>query len=143
MQSSPPRVHGLAGLVDELDDRLPRTTPAPPPRRDVRRRVLPRWIALALTVFVVLGAAWAAFQPTGERCEFDESICAIEDLDIDALLVTVPDADLFDLLPPIEQIDPDDSLTLGDVLRLEGIRDVDPSTLLTPSQVDRVLRQLD
>ena len=147
MQGSPPRTRGLAGLVTELDDRLPRTTPPTTParrdRRPLRTRTLPTWIAFGLIAAMVFVAAWAAVRPTEEVCEFDDGICAIEGLDIDALMVTVPDAELFELLPPIEQIDPDDSLTLGEVLRLDGIRDRDPSTLLTPNQVDRVLRRLD
>ena len=36
-----------------------------------------------------------------------------------------------------------DSLTLRDVLQLDGIRDMDPESLLTPTEIDRVLQQLD
>lgn len=94
-------------------------------------------VALAIT------AAWAVGDPTGTTCEFEAAICPVKDLDIDAFLLTVPEADLFDVLPSIDVLDPDDSLTLGEILRLEGVRDLDPSTLLTPSQIDRVRRHLD
>lgn len=146
MNGSPMRARGHATLVNELDDRLPRASQIPPPggvANDVRRRTLPTWLGMMAIVGLFIGAAWIAVQPAGDSCRFDETICSIQHLDIDALLLAVPDADLFDLLPAIDEIDPDDSLTLGDVLDLEGVREVDPTTLLTPSEIDRVLDHLD
>ena len=145
MDGSSTRVQGLAGLVTELDDRLPRTPLEGPgaDARERRRRTRPTWLAFLALTGIFLAAGWWLLKPTSDTCEFSETICAIEDLDIDALLLTVPDADLFDVLPAIDEIDPDDSLTLRDVLELDGIRELDPETLLTPTEIDRVLRQLD
>ena len=148
MQEPSPAIRSLAVLVDELDDRLPRTesapTPAPGssarPLRAGRRR---SWTALMAIMALAIAAAWAVGDPTRATCEFEAAICPVKDLDIDAFLLTVPEADLFDVLPSIDVVDPHDSLTLGEVLRLEGVRDLEPSTLLTPSQIDRVLRHLD
>lgn len=146
MEGSSPQVQGIASLVTELDARLPRAAPKSPGRFDrkwLRRRTVPAAIAFSVVVALLVAAGSAALNRAADRCELGEAICAIEHLDIDAVLLTVPDADLFDLIPPIEQIDPDDSLTIGDVLRLDGIRELDPSTLLTPSEIERVRRQLD
>ena len=138
-------MQGLAGLVSELDDRLPRTE-LPKEGDDIRIVRGPTraiWITFAVIAALVLGLGLLVLRPAADRCPFEDSICAIAHLDIDALLLAVPDANLFDVLPAIDEIDPDDSLTLGDVLMLDGIRERDPSTLLSPAQIERVLRHLE
>ncbi len=138
---SPRRGKSFAGLVTELDDRLPREElPIEPV---MPGRTLPTWVAFGLICIVFVGGGWFVLKPTQDTCEFSETVCAIEDLDIDALLLTIPDADLFDLLPAIDELDPEDQLTFGDILRLEGIRDLDISSLISPSEFERVLNQLD
>ena len=137
----PRRGNSFAGLVTELDDRLPREEP--PGDVVMPGRTVPTWVAFALICIVFVGGGWLVLKPTQDTCEFSETVCVIEDLDIDALLLTIPDADLFDILPSIDEIDPDDQLTLGDVLRLDGIRDLDPGSLISPTELDRVLNQLD
>ena len=137
---APRRGKSFAGLVTELDDRLPREEA--PVETVMPGRTVPTWVAFALICIVFVGGGWLVLKPTQDTCEFSETVCAIEDLDIDALLLTIPDADLFDLLPAIDEIDPDDQLTLGDVLRLDGISEIDPSALISPTELDRVLSQL-
>lgn len=137
----PRRGNSFAGLVTELDDRLPREEA--PVDEVIPGRTVPTWVAFALICIVFVGGGWLVLKPTQNTCEFSETVCTIEDLDIDALLLTIPDADLFDLLPSIDEIDPDDQLTLGDVLRLDGIRNLDPSSLISPTELDRVINQMD
>ena len=138
---SPRRGNSFAGLVTELDDRLPRAEA--PAEQVIPGRTVPTWLAFALICIVFVGGGWLVLKPTQDTCEFSETVCLIEDLDIDALLLTIPDADLFELLPAIDEIDPDDQLTLGDILRLDGIRELDISSLISPTELDRVLNQLD
>ena len=128
-------------MVTELDDRLPREDV--PAEQVMPGRTVPTWVAFALICIVFVGGGWLVLKPTQNTCEFSETVCTIENLDIDAVLLTIPDADLFDLLPPINEIDPDDNLTLGDLLRRDGIRDLDLGSLISPSELDRVLNQLD
>lgn len=137
----PRRGKSFAGLVTELDDRLPRQDV--PAEQVMPGRTVPTWVAFALICIVFVGGGWLVLKPTQNTCEFSETVCTIENLDIDAVLLTIPDADLFDLLPPIDEIDPDDNLTLGDLLRREGIRELDLGSLISPSELDRVLNQLD
>ena len=137
----PRRGKSFAGLVTELDDRLPREDV--PAEQVMPGRTVPTWVAFALICIVFVGGGWLVLKPTQNTCEFSETVCTIENLDIDAVLLTIPDADLFDLLPPINEIDPDDNLTLGDLLRRDGIRDLDLGSLISPSELDRVLNQLD
>ncbi|MEM7093007.1 MAG: hypothetical protein AAF567_08390 [Actinomycetota bacterium] len=131
----------FAGLVDELDDRLPRSEPEILEMK--RGRTVPTWLALIVVTALLVGSGWLVLQPTRSTCEFSETVCAIEALDIDALFLTIPDANLFDILPTIDVIDPDDTLTLGDVLRMDALRDRDPNSLISPAQIQRVLDQLD
>lgn len=130
----------FADLVEELDIRVPRddieVIPDPLPRRRIMRAV-PVWLALAVCVVVLVAGGWSILKPTKSTCEFSETVCAIEDLDIDALLAVVPDAELFARLPSIHELDPDDTLTAGDVFRLEQFEGVDPLTLISPSQLER------
>lgn len=138
---APRRGKSFAGLVTELDDRLPREDAPVAPV--MPGRTVPTWVAFAILCIVFVGGGWLVLKPTQDTCEFSETVCTIENLDIDAVLLTIPDADLFDLLPPIDEIDPDDTLTLGDLLRRDGIRDLDLGSLISPSELDRVLSQLD
>jgi len=139
--NAPRRGNSFAGLVTELDERLPRE--AEPEARVVAGRTLPTWTAFLMICIVFIGGGWLVLKPTSNTCEFSETVCLIEDLDIDALLLTIPDADLFDVLPSIDEIDPEDRLTLGDILRLDAMDGIDPSALISPSELDRVLNQLD
>lgn len=134
----------FAGLVDQLDERLPREEIIVLDGPAVRRgRTLPTWAAFLLICTVFVGAGWYILKPTQSTCEFSETICAIEDLDIDALLLTIPDAELFRVLPSIDEIDPADELTLRDILSMDQFSDLDIESLISASELDRVLNQMD
>lgn len=134
------RGQSFAELVDELDDRLPRDPeiiPDAPPRRRLRLGAIGLVMLLAM-------AGWLAVRTeAGLACEFDQPVCAIEHLDIDAVLLAVPDADLFDVLPPVEVIDPRDEMTLAEVLRLDRLADYEANQLIRASEVERVLQHLE
>lgn len=160
--SSGPR---LAGLVDELDARLRDPGPAralgaassasvahePLGRQavgddieiiqDRRPWYVPTWVAFMVLSIAFVGLSWLVLRPNLSTCEYSDAICRIEHLDIDALLITIPDADLFDVLPSIDELDPDDNLTLADVLRSQALSGLDPSDLISRSEIERLLRE--
>ena len=127
--------------MEELDHKLGR--PSPAPAEPARRPALPTWLALLALTFLLAGVGSWFLKPTRSTCEFSESVCAIEDLDIDALLLTIPDAELFSLLPSIDEVDPDDEMTAGEIFALDVLDGIDPESLITPEELERVLDLLD
>ncbi len=136
----------LRGLLSELDTKLAERRDRPslieaaneslPAHQRVRT-----W--LAMTIVIVLGIAigFAVVRPWNERCAYNREFCLIAQLDIDALRVTVPDAELFAVLPSIDALDPHDELTAGDIFAMERFADVNFEDLLTDDEVDRLLEK--
>lgn len=133
----------FAGLVDELDERLARDGIIVLEEPAMRRgHTLSTWAAFLMICLVVIGGGRYILGPA-QSCEYSDGICSIAHLDIDALLLSIPDADLFRVLPSIDEIDPDDRLTLLDILSLEEFSHLDVEQLISPSELQRVLNHMD
>lgn len=104
------------------------------------RTRFPTWAALVLITAALVAIGWALFQPLASSCGYSEAICAVEGFDLDALLATSPEAGLFEVLPPIDVLDPNDELTLGQVFaQLGDHTELSPQELITPEQLQRLL----
>ena len=130
----------LRGLVTDLDDKLAeRRDPIIIDLRDRDERRLPSWIGLALVTLLGIALGFAVVQPWQERCTYGRDLCAVAELDIDALRVTIPDSELLARLPNIDALDPDDVLTAGDIFDMERFANLDFEELLTQDEIDRLL----
>ena len=134
----------LSQLVSELDEMLPGIAGAKEGDDIViiadRKRSVPTWAALVLITAALVAIGWALVQPLASPCGYSEAVCAVQDLDFDALLATSPEAALFDAVPPVDVLDPDDELTLGEVFaQLDQHTDLSPEELITSDQLQRLL----
>lgn len=134
----------ILGLVDELDTKLAHIRHAPmdpvviPDDEPWVQRV-PTWLGMVVVLILGVGLATVVVRPWQERCSYDRAFCAVAELDIDALRVTVPHSALIAALPSIDALDPNDELTAGDIFRMERFEDIDFDELLTDEEVERLL----
>lgn len=135
----------LHRLVNELDEKLPSLSGAKEGDDiviipDRRLRFFPTWVALVIIAAALAAIGWALVQPLTTACGHTHEVCTVEDFDLDALLATSPEAALFDVLPPVDVLDPNDDLTLGDIFdQLGDHTDRAPEELITPEQLQRLL----
>jgi hypothetical protein len=134
----------LRGLVRELDDKLAET-------RVIRRsgpddimivypkRRVPGWVGFVLVTLLGVGIGTLIVRPWQERCSDSSEICAIAQLDIDALRITIPDSELIAVLPNIDALDPTDQLTVGDIFAMERFAHLNIAELLSDEDIDRLL----
>jgi hypothetical protein len=70
-------------------------------------------------------------------------VCAVAQLDIDALRITIPNSEVIATLPNIDALDPNDELTAGDIFAMERFAHLNFAELLTDEDLDRLLRASD
>ena len=132
------------GLVQELDHKLAATRPSRVTNPDgieiIRpKRRIPGWLGIVLVTLLGIGIGTLAVRPWHERCTYGHDICAIAQLDIDALRITIPDSELLATLPNIDALDPNDELTAGDIFAMERFAHLNIAELLTDEDIDRLL----
>lgn len=135
----------LRGLVNDLDtkladrrDRKRFEIPAGDDGLDQHR--VPSWLAMSVVIVLGIAIGFVVVRPWQERCTYSREFCAIAQLDIDALRVTIPESQIIAVLPNIDALDPNDELTAGDIFAMERFADVNFEELLTDDEVNRLLR---
>lgn len=131
------------GLVRDLDDKLASTRQRPISNPDgieiIRERRVPGWLGIALVLVLGLGIGTAVVRPWQDRCTYGAELCAVAELDIDALRITIPNSELIAVLPDIDALDPNDELTAGDIFAMERFAHLNLVELLTQDDIDRLL----
>lgn len=131
------------GLVRDLDNKLADARPSRITHPDgieiIQERRLPGWLGIVLVTLLGLGIGTAIVRPWQERCTYGRELCAVAELDIDALRITIPNSELIAVLPDIDALDPNDELTAGDIFAMERFAHLDFATLLTQDDIDRLL----
>lgn len=132
--------HG--GLVSDLDKKLQkhadqRQPEIIPPRFSDR---VPTWLGFVLVTLLGIALAVVVVRPWQPHCAYSSDFCQVAELDIDALRVTIPESDLIAALPNIDELDPNDELTAGDIFAMERFAHLDFEELITAEEVDRLLR---
>jgi hypothetical protein len=101
---------------------------------------VPAWLGFAMVTLLGIGIGAAVVQPWHDRCAYNrEEVCAIAQLDIDALRITIPESRLIASLPNIESIDPNDELTTGEIFAMDRFAHLNVEELLSDDEIDRVL----
>lgn len=134
----------MLGLVDELDTKLAstRTRPSDPiviQDDEAWLQRVPTWFGMAMVTVLGVALGFVVVQPWQERCPYGREFCQIAELDIDAIRVTVPDSALIAALADIDELDPEDRLTAGDIFAMDRFDGVDFESLLTDEEIESVL----
>jgi len=134
----------LVGLVRELDDKLAETRVVNRSDPDditiiYPKRRVPGWVGFTLVTLLGIGIGTLAVRPWQERCSYGNEVCAIAQLDIDALRITIPDSELIAILPNIDALDPNDELTVGEIFAMERFAHLNLAELLSDTDIDRLL----
>jgi hypothetical protein len=134
----------LRDLVIELDDKLAvtrGTVDREPTVIDGGRtsRTVPAWLGFLAVTLLGIGIGVMAVQPWQERCSYTREVCAIAQLDIDALRITIPNSELIAALPNIDTLDPNDELTAGDIFAMERFAHLNFEELLSDEEIEQVL----
>ena len=140
-QSSPE--NRWSGLVSDLDQKLATSRSSrisdPDGIEIIPERRMPGWLGIVLVTLLGIGIGAAVVQPWEKRCTYGRELCAVAELDIDALRITVPDSRLIAALPNIDALDPHDELTAGEIFAMERFSHLDFAELLTDEDIDRLL----
>lgn len=134
----------LQDLVIELDDKLAvtRGTVGREPtiiKGGPTSRIIPGWLGFLAVTLLGIGIGVMVVQPWQERCSYGRDVCAIAQLDIDALRITIPNSQLIATLPNIDALDPNDELTAGDIFAMERFAHLNFEELLSEEDIDLVL----
>lgn len=134
----------LRDLVSELDDRLG-TTRTNEDREPVvlqganPSRSVPAWLGFVAVTLLGIAIGTMVVRPWQERCSYAPEVCAIAQLDIDALRITIPNSELIATLPSIDALDPNDELTAGDIFAMERFAHLNFEELLSDEDIAQVL----
>lgn len=136
--TGPPQFDRLVGDLDrKLQQRSKYREPEIIPPRFSER--VPTWLGFVLVTILGIGFAFLAIRPWQARCNYSSDICRIAQLDIDALRVTIPESELLATLPNIDELDPNDELTAGDIFMMERFAHLDFEELITDEEIERLL----
>lgn len=129
------------GLVSDLDRKLQehpthREPEIVPPRFGER---VPTWLGFLLVTILGVGLAVVVVRPWQPRCVYTGDLCQVAKLDIDALRIAIPDSDLIAALPNIDELDPNDELTAGDIFSMDRFADLNFEQLITSEEIERLL----
>lgn len=138
----------LCGFVGELDDKLAasrtQTQAGTDPVAIVRsERKVPAWLGFAAVTLPGIGIGAVVVRPWQERCSYERDVCAVAQLDIDALRITIPNSEVIATSPNIDALDPNDELTAGDIFAMERFAHLNFAELLTDEDLDRLFRASD
>lgn len=127
----------VTDLDKKLQDRPAYQEPEIIPPRFSER--VPTWLGFCMVTLLGIGIAVVAVRPWQHRCSYNNDLCQIAQLDIDALRIAIPESDLMATLPNIDALDPNDELTAGDIFAMERFADVNFEELITQEEIDRLL----
>jgi hypothetical protein len=80
-----------------------------------------------------------AVGPSHDRCSHSSAVCAIAQLDIDALRIAILGFEMIAILGTIDALGQDDELTVAEVFAMERLAHRKLAELLSPTDIDRLL----